>query len=136
MEESSIAEAKVICDRVLVSNRNIRHVGYYDTFGKVLCDSSRANLEGLKGEGLEEMHILNGTAASTLVLWNRADFLLGALDALIMIREKVVDLIVPHGEEGAYFLVVFDKGSPTSEADEARLMIKPVKIPTNGIVKN
>jgi hypothetical protein len=80
-------------------------------------------MEGLKGEGVEEMHILNGTAASTLVLWKRSDFLLGRLNAFIMIREKVVDLIVPEDDEDAYFLVVFDEGSPTYEVDQARLKI-------------
>ncbi len=79
---------RATCDNVLASNRKIRHVGYYDSFGKVLCDSSRENMEGLKGEGVEEMHILNGTAASTLVLWKRSDFLLGRLNAFIMIKRE------------------------------------------------
>lgn len=117
MSEKDFDKVKNTCDLVRSRFENIRHVGYYDSFGKILYDSGRENLEPLKGEGVEEMHILNGTAASTLVLWQRSDYLLGKMDAFIMIREKIVDLIVPHGD--SYFLVVFDSKTPTSEVDGA-----------------
>ncbi|HYB04706.1 MAG TPA: hypothetical protein VED17_09600 [Nitrososphaerales archaeon] len=117
----TLDNAKLTCDRILAESKKIRHVGYYDSFGKVLYDHGREKLEPLKGEGLEEMHILNGTAASSLMLWKRSQYLLGQLDALIMIMGKVVDLIIPQHDSGAYFLVVFDPDTPTSEADRVRL---------------
>jgi len=113
-------KAKQICDSVLAKSKMLRHVGYYDSFGKIICDSSRGQLEPLKGEGVEEMHILNGTAASTVELWKRSDYLLGRLDAFIMIMGKVVDLIVPQKETGSYFLAVFDPQTPMSEVEQVR----------------
>jgi hypothetical protein len=98
-------------------------VGYYDSFGRSLYDSGREGPIKLEGEGTEEMHILNGTAASTLELWKRSVDLLGRMNAFIMIMEKVVDLIVPHRDTGAYFLVVFDKDAPVSEVEKTRLRI-------------
>jgi hypothetical protein len=123
LTESALAKAKLTCDRVLANHNKIRHAGYYDLFGKILCDSSREKLAPLEGEGAEEMHILNGTAASSIDLWKRSAYLLGRLDALIMIMEKVVDLIVPQKDTGSYFLVVFDKDTPTSEVERVRLDI-------------
>lgn len=120
-EDSAVLDsAKLTCDSVRSKFENIRHVGYYDSFGKVLYDSSRQQLEPLKGEGIEEMHILNGTAASTVVLWKRSDHLLGHLDAFIMIRSKIVDLIIPQDHTGSYFLIVFDSDTPISRVEEAR----------------
>jgi hypothetical protein len=117
----SLDSAKRTCDLVRSKFSNVRHVGLYDSFGKILYDSGRENLEPLKGEGVEEMHILNGTAASTLVLWKRSDYLLGKMDAFIMIREKIVDLIVPRDDY--YFLVVFDKNAEMAEVEGARRSI-------------
>ena len=77
MKKSALAKAKSACDRVLASHRRIRHIGYYDSLGKRLYDVSRGRLEPLKGEGVEEMHILNGTAATALVIWKRSDRLIG-----------------------------------------------------------
>lgn len=116
-----IDNAKRTCDKVLARSKKIRHVGYYDSFGKVLYDVGREKLEPLKGEGIEEMHILNGTAASTLLLWKRSDYLLGRMNALIMIMGKVVDLIIPQHDTGAYFLVVFDPDTQTSEVERVLL---------------
>jgi len=117
---SALAKAKTTCDAALTQSKKLRHAGYYDSFGKVLYDKSRDILEPLKGEGLEEMHILNGTAASTLELWKRSDYLLGRMDALIMIMGKVVDLIVPEKNTGFYFLAVFDNDTPLSEVERVR----------------
>jgi len=119
----ALNDAKLSCDGILLESQKIRHVGYYDSFGKVLYDHGREQLEPLQGEGLEEMHILNGTAASSLVLWQRSKYLLGQLDALIMIMGKVVDLMIPQLDTGGYFLVVFDKDTPTSEVDRVRLAL-------------
>jgi hypothetical protein len=121
--KSAMERTKLTCDRVLASNKKIRHVGYYDSFGKILCDSSREKLAQLEGEGVEEMHILNGTAASTLVLWKRSSYLLGKLNAFIMILGKIVDLIVPDGDTGSYFLVVFDNDATSSEVEQARMSL-------------
>ena len=121
--ESTFDRAKHTCDKVRASSNKIRHVGYYDSFGKVLYDSGREGVVLLEGEGVEEMHILNGTAASTLTLWKRSDDLLGRMNAFIMIREKIVDLIMPHLDTDSYFLVVFDKDTPISEVDRARVII-------------
>jgi hypothetical protein len=121
--QAPLDRAKVTCDKVLEQHKALRHLGYYNSFGKILYDKSRGNLEPLKGEGLEEMHILNGTAATSLVLWKRSDYLLGRLDAVIMVMEKIVDLLVPHGETGSYFLAVFDKNVPMAEVDKVRLSI-------------
>jgi hypothetical protein len=123
MNESALDQAKRICDKVQESYDKIRHVGYYDSLGRILYDSGRKGLIMLEGEGTEEMHILNGTAASTLELWKRSDDLLGRMNAFIMIMEKIVDLIVPDGVVGAYFLVVFDKDAPVSEVERVRLCI-------------
>jgi len=120
--DSDLARVKAVCNMVLTSNSKIRHVGYYDSFGKVLCDSARDASVSLEGEGIEEMHILNGTAASTLALWKRSVFLLGHMDALVMITEKVVDLIVPRKDD-SYYLVVFDAGTSVTIVGEARLKI-------------
>jgi hypothetical protein len=120
----SLDNAKDTCGRILSQSKKIRHVGYYDSFGKVLYDIGREKLEPLEDEGLEEMHILNGTAASTLVLWKRSDYLLGRLDALIMVMGKIVDLIIPQHDTGAYFLVVFDKDTPLPEVERVRLSVE------------
>jgi hypothetical protein len=120
LADSVFDQAKRICNAIRPISEKIRHVGYYDSFGKVLYDTERDVLEPLKGEGMEEMHILNGTAASTLVLWKRSDFLLGRLDAFIMIRDKIVDLIAPHGDTGSYFLVVFDKDTSVADVERVR----------------
>jgi hypothetical protein len=120
-EEIIQDKAKITCSKVLAQSKKIRHVGYYDSFGRVLYDAGREKLEPLKDEGVEEMHILNGTAASTLTLWKRSECLLGGMNALIMLLGKVVDLIVPETETGSYFLVVFDNDTSMAEVERVRL---------------
>ena len=75
-----------ICDKIRSSNSKIRHVGYYDPFGRILYDSIRPNTKPM--EGTEEMHILNGTVATTLNLWSPASPLIGRVQAFIIIRKK------------------------------------------------
>jgi hypothetical protein len=104
-----------LCDKIRSSNPTIRHVGYYDSFGRILYDSIRPNTKPM--EGTEEMHILNGTVASTLNLWNPASPMIGKVKSFIMIREKLTALTYPH-EDGRYFLVVFEAGVPLSEVEE------------------
>ena len=70
-------------------------------------------------EGTEEMHILNGTVASTLNLWSPASPLIGKVQAFIMIRDKLTALIYPH-EKGRYFLVVLEAGTSLSEIGKIR----------------
>ena len=74
-KEGSSAISK-ICDNVRKSVKRIRHVGYYDRFGRILYDSI-----GYKTalENTEEMHILNGTTASMLNLWRPASILIAML---------------------------------------------------------
>ena len=74
-------------------------------------------------EGDEEKHILNGIVASTLTLWKTSDHLIGELQGLIMIRERMVALIVPIKSHN-YFLVVFEKGTDlqTVESTRAKLL--------------
>ena len=106
-----------ICDRLRSSDRKIRHAGYYDGFGRILYDSRRPGLKPM--EGTEEMHILNGTVASTINLWNPARELIGKTTSFIMIREKLVALIVPH-QKASYFLIVFEAGTPVARVEKAR----------------
>jgi hypothetical protein len=113
--EKELAETKRTCDQIRDQNKQIRHIGCYDFFGKILFDSPRENLVHL--EGIEEMHILNGTVASTLALWKSPDHLIGNLQALIMIREKIVLLVVPRSDRRSYILAVFEKGTPISLAE-------------------
>lgn len=122
-KNSQVPESvKFACQTVRTEFTRIRHIGYYDSFGKVLYDTSREQLEPLKGEGLEEMHILNGTAATTLDIWKRSATLLGRMDFLVMALEKVVDLLVPH-DGGSYFLIVFDSGVPLGDVEAVRKSI-------------
>lgn len=113
--ETELIEIKRICDKIRDEYRQIRHVGCYDFLGKILSDSPKENLVPL--EGIEEMHILNGTVASTLALWKSSDHLIGKLQAFIMIREKIVALIAPRGDMSSYFLAVFEKETPISVID-------------------
>jgi hypothetical protein len=110
-----------LCDTVRVSNPKIRHVGYYDGFGKILYDSIRPNTKPM--EGTEEMHILNGTVALTLNLWKPASSMIGNMKSFVMIREKLIALIAPHNEE-TYFLVVFEAGTDLSEIDKVRISLE------------
>jgi len=106
-----------ICDRLRSSDRKIRHVGYYDGFGRILYDSIRPGTTPM--EGTEEMHILNSTVASTINLWNPARELIGKTTSFIMIREKLVALIVPH-RKANYFLIVFEAGTPMEKVERVR----------------
>ncbi len=106
-----------ICDRIRSSDSRIRHVGYYDSFGRILYDSIRPNTKPM--EGTEEMHILNGTVASTLNLWNPASQLIGKVKSFVMIRERLIALILPH-VEGQYFLVVFEAGTDLTQVESTR----------------
>jgi hypothetical protein len=74
-------------------------------------------------EGTEEMHILNGTVASTLNLWSPASRMIGKVQAFVMIREKLTALIYPH-EKGRYFLIVFEAGTALSEVGRVRSLIR------------
>ncbi len=106
-----------ICDKIRSSNSKIRHVGYYDPFGRILYDSIRPNTKPM--EGTEEMHILNGTVATTLNLWSPASPLIGRVQAFIIIRKKLTALIYPH-EKGRYFLIVFEADIALSEIGKVR----------------
>ena len=110
-----------MCDKIRSSEKRIRHVGYYDGFGRIIYDSIRPNREPM--ENTEEMHILNGTVASTLNLWKPASKLVGDTQAFIMIREKLVGLIVPH-KEGNYVLAIFEKDTDLSVVEKARKLLK------------
>ena len=114
-----------ICDRIRSANSKIRHVGYYDNFGRILYDSIRPNTPPM--EGTEEMHILNGTIASTLNLWEPATPLIGKVQTFIMIREKLIALahpnISPH-EKSKYFLIVFEAGISLSDIGEIRSLLE------------
>ena len=99
------------------SDRRIRHVGYYDSFGRILYDSTREKMIPL--EGVEEMHILNGTIASTLNLSKPASPLIGEVESFIMIRRKIVGLIVPH-HRGNYLLAIFEARTPIQIVEKAR----------------
>ena len=55
-------------------------------------------------EGIEEQHILNGRVATMLSIWRPADSIIGKIEGFVMIREKLVALILPEGNN--YFLVV------------------------------
>lgn len=70
-------------------------------------------------EGIEEMHILNGTVASMLNMWIPASPLIGKVTGFIMIREKLTALICPH-EDGHYFLTIFEASTTLSEIETAR----------------
>jgi len=107
----------MLCDRIRKLDRRIRHAGYYDGFGRILYDSIRENRIPL--EGVEEMHILNGTVASTLNLWRPASPLIGKVESFIMIREKIVGLIVPHKNQN-YFLVIFEAATPLTAIEKIR----------------
>jgi hypothetical protein len=113
-----------ICDKIRSANSKIRHVGYYDNFGRILYDSIRPNTPPM--EGTEEMHILNGTIASTLNLWDPATPLIGRVQTFIMIREKLTALAHPHmspNEKGKYFLIVFESGISLSEIGGIRSLL-------------
>ena len=114
---SKISLQRSICDKIRSSDSKIRHAGYYDHFGRILYDSIRPNTTPM--EGTEEMHILNGTVASTLNLWGPASPMIGRVQAFIMIREKLTALIYPH-EKGRYFLIVFESGTALSEVGKVR----------------
>ena len=74
-------------------------------------------------EGTEEMHILNGTVASTLNLWNPARPLIGKVKAFIMEREKLTALIYPH-QKGRYFLIVLEAGIGLTEVGKVRTSLE------------
>ena len=116
-EKEELTAVIAICDDVRKSDRKIRHLGYYDSFGRILYDSIREKLIHL--EGTEEMHILNGTMASMLNLWKPASPLIGKVQSFIMIREKIVGLIIPH-DRGNYFLVIFEARTPIQNVEKAR----------------
>jgi hypothetical protein len=114
-----------ICDKIRSANSKIRHVGYYDNFGRILYDSIRPNTPPM--EGTEEMHILNGTIASTLNLWDPATPLIGKVQTFIMIREKLTALAHTHmspNEKGRYFLIVFEAGISLSEIGALRSLLE------------
>lgn len=116
---------KATCDTLRSSNPRIRHTGYYDGFGRILCDSVRPDTKPM--EGVEEMHILNGTVASMLNLWNPASPLIGKVTGFIMMRERLTALIYPH-EEGRYFLTIFEAGTGFSEIETAQsLLVKELE---------
>jgi hypothetical protein len=119
MPNSSIP--RKICDKIRSSNPKIRHVGYYDYFGRILYDSIRPNTKPM--EGTEEMHILNGTVASMLNLWNPASPLIGKVQAFVMEREKLTALIYLH-EKGRYFLIVLEAGIGLSEVGKVKTSLK------------
>jgi hypothetical protein len=106
-----------LCHKARSLNPKIRHVGYYDDFGRILYDNVRQNTKPM--EGTEEMHILNGTVAAMLNLWNPASSLIGKVRSFIMIREKLTALIYPQ-IEGHYFLVVFEATTEISEVEAVR----------------
>ena len=110
-----------LCDNVRALDPRIRHVGYYDGFGRIQYDSIRPNTKPM--EGTEEMHILNGTVASTLNLWNPASSMIGKVKSFVMIREKLTALMSPH-KDGYYFLVVFEAGIALSEVDKIRIYLE------------
>jgi hypothetical protein len=112
--DKEISEA---CDRLWASNERIRHVGFYDGLGRILFDSIRPRRIAL--EGTEEMHILNGTIASMINLWNPSQDLIGKTLSIIMIKEKLIALIVPQ-KEGKYFLIVLEAGTPLESVEEER----------------
>lgn len=116
--KGELESAKLICDEIRRGYEQIRHVGFYDFLGKILYDSQRDQLVPL--EGVEEMHILNGTVATTLALWKRSDHLIGESLAFIMIRKKIVGLIVPRTDDGSYFLAIFEKETPISVVEKVR----------------
>jgi len=123
--DRGLDEAKLACDALQKHYREIRHIGYYDFFGKITYDRQRDNLQPL--EGTEEMHILNGNVATTLGNWKRSDFLLGRLDGIIMIREKITVLMVPRYTTDSYFLAVFNKNTPVSDIEKVRSRIITVR---------
>lgn len=112
-------DARGICERVRSSDQRIRHVGYYDEFGRILYDSIRENTQAM--EGIEEQHILNGRVATMLSIWKPADSIIGKIEGFVMIREKLVALILPEGNN--YFLVVFEAGTPLETLDKIRIML-------------
>src|SRR5712692_2563472 len=91
---------------MLSSDKRIRHVGYYNSLGRILHDAIRENTKPMEGE--EEKHILNGTVASMITLWRASDQIIGEIEGFVMMRERMVGLVVPL-KSGNYFLVVFDK---------------------------
>ena len=125
--KSAVDKAKSTCDTVIARRakyKGLRFIGVHDSFGKVLYGRPRENLVSLEGEGDEEAHILDATAASTVTIWERSSYLLGRQEALIMVFEKIVDLIVPQQRDGFYFLACFDPGTPMAELEEVELSIK------------
>jgi hypothetical protein len=121
-----LAKAKSTCDTIIAKYgryKGLRFIGIHDSFGMVLYGRPRENLVSMEGEGDEESHILDATAATTVTLWERSSYLLGRQDALIMMFEKIVDLIVPRHDDGYYFLACFDPGTPLSDVEQVRLSI-------------
>lgn len=110
-------EIRSICDTVRESDRRIRHVGYYDGFGRIIYDSVRPNRKPM--ENTEEMHILNGTVASTLNLWKPANKLIGKVTSFVMIRDKLVGVIVPYRNSN-YVLVIFEKNTKLDRVEKVR----------------
>ena len=74
-------------------------------------------------EGTEEMHILNGTVASMLNLWNPASPMIGKVQTFIMEREKLTALIYPH-QKGRYFLIVLEAGIGLSEVGKVKTSLE------------
>ena len=118
-KESSSA-ISTICDIVRKSDKRIRHVGYYDRFGRMLYDSI-----GYKTalENTEEMHILNGTTASMLNLWGPASTLIGKVESLTMKRQKIIGLIIPTKHDN-YFLAIFEAKTPITIVEKTRVAIE------------
>jgi hypothetical protein len=78
----------------------------------------------LRERRAEEMHILNGTVASTLKEWRPVSALIGKIESLIMIREKIFGLIVPHKNQNC-FLVIFEALTPVTAIEQVR--VKPLR---------
>ena len=109
-----------ICDNVRKSDKRIRHVGYYDRFGRILYDSIGYETAL---ENTEEMHILNGTTASMLNLWRPASTLIGNVESFIMNRHKVIGLIIPAKHDN-YFLAIFEAKTPITIVEKTRVAIE------------
>jgi hypothetical protein len=110
-------EIREASDRLRASNERMRHVGFYDDLVRILFDSIRPGRIAL--EGTEEIHILNGTIASMINLWNPLRDLIGKTLSIIMIKEKLIALIVPQ-KEGKYFLIVFEAGTLLESVEVVR----------------
>lgn len=113
-------DIRSVCDSVRSSDTRIRHVGYYDGFGRIIYDSIRQNRTPM--ENTEEMHILNGTVAMTLNLWKPASKIIGETQAFIMMKDKLVGLIVPH-KKNNYVLAIFERGTDLRRVEKARIKL-------------